>query len=355
MRLCIIGPSRFPIAEPFAGGLEAHTHALVSALTARGHQITLFAAEGSDPNLGVEFLDVPVFESSEAARNDVGALPEQWMGEHHAYLSLMLDLAEHGDRKYDAVLNTSIHHLPVAMSRMLRIPLITTLHTPPVGWLESAIQVRGELTRFIAVSAHTRDAWAPLVQSTAIRNGVDTGSWQPGPGGGPAIWFGRIVPEKGTHLAIRAARAAGIPLDLAGPIYDRAYFRTEIEPLLTEDIRYLGHLDHVRLRAAVGHARAALVTPRWDEPYGLVAAEALASGTPVAAFRRGALPEILTERCGRLAEPDDVTGLAGALQAACLLDRSEARVRAEAFCSHERMVAEYETLLQEASTLKAAA
>ena len=64
MRLCIIGPSRFPIAEPFAGGLEAHTHALVSALTARGHQITLFAAEGSDPNLGVEFLDVPVFESS---------------------------------------------------------------------------------------------------------------------------------------------------------------------------------------------------------------------------------------------------------------------------------------------------
>ena len=355
MRLCIIGPSRFPISEPFAGGLEAHTHALVSALTARGHDVTLFAAAGSDPDLGVRFLDVPAFEMSETARNDVGALPDQWMGEHHAYLSLMLDLAESGDRQYDAVLNTSIHHLPVAMSRMLRIPLITTLHTPPVGWLESAIHVRGTLTRFIAVSAHTRDAWAPLVDSTAIRNGVDTRTWLPGPGGGPAIWFGRIVPEKGTHLAIRAAVEAGIPLDLAGPVYDRAYFQTEVQPLLSDQIRYLGHLDHARLRRAVGHARAALVTPRWDEPYGLVAAEALASGTPVAAFRRGALPEILTEDCGRLAEPDDVDALASALHGASGLDRSAARHRAETFCSHERMVDEYETLLLESAKRMAAA
>lgn len=355
MRLCIIGPSRFPIAEPFAGGLEAHTHALVSALTARGHEITLFAAKGSDPNLDVQFLDVPAFEMSETARNDVGALPGQWMGEHHAYLSLMLDLAEHGGQKYDAVLNTSIHHLPVAMSRMLRLPLVTTLRTPPVGWLESAIQVRGPQTRFIAVSAHTRDAWAPLVDSTAILNGVDTGAWQRGPGGGPAIWFGRIVPEKGTHLAIQAARTAGIPLDLAGPVYDRTYFRNEVQPLLSDDIRYLGHLDHGLLRRAVGQASAALVTPRWDEPYGLVAAEALASGTPVAAFRRGALPEILTEDCGRLADPDDASALAGALRAACGLDRSAARLRAETFCSHERMVDEYESLLLDSTARMAAA
>lgn len=164
MRLCVIGPSRFPISEPFAGGLEAHTHALVSALTARGHEITLFAAAGSDPDLRIEFLDVPVFEMSGAARRDVGSPPEQWMAEHHAYLSLMLDLAESGHRKYDAVLNTSIHHLPIAMSRLLQVPLVTTLHTPPVGWIESAIRVRGERTRFIAVSAHTR-AWSGLVDS----------------------------------------------------------------------------------------------------------------------------------------------------------------------------------------------
>ena len=355
MRLCIIGPSRFPISEPFAGGLEAHTHALVSALTDRGHEITLFAAAGSDPALRVEFLDVPAFEMSPAARSDVGALPEQWMGEHHAYLSLMLDLAEHGHEKYDAVLNTSIHHLPIAMSRMLQVPLVTTLHTPPVGWIESAIRVRGERTRFIAVSAHTRDAWSQLVDSTAILNGVDIRRWQQGPGGGAPIWFGRIVPEKGTALAIRAAKRAGMPLDLAGPVYDRKYFQSEVEPHLGGAIRYLGHLDHVQLRRAVRHARAALVTPRWDEPYGLVAAEALAAGTPVAAFERGALPEILTPECGRLAPADDVEALAAALQEAAGLDRSAARHRAETFCSHERMVEEYESLLLSVAAEMAAA
>jgi len=355
VRLCIIGPSRFPISEPFAGGLEAHTHALVSALTARGHDITLFAAAGSDPELRVNFLDVPVFEMSETARNDVGALPEQWMAEHHAYLSLMLDLAEHGHEKYDAVLNTSIHHLPLAMSRMLSLPLITTLHTPPVGWIESAIRVRGKATRFIAVSSHTRDAWADLVDSTAILNGVDTGRWQQGPGGGSAIWFGRIVPEKGTALAILAAKEAGMPLDLAGPIHDHHYFNAEVRPHLGTDIRYLGHLDHSRLRRAVQGACAALVTPRWDEPYGLVAAEALAAGTPVAAFERGALPEILTPDCGRLAPADDVDALATALREASALDRNAARRRAETFCSHERMVDEYVALLLAASLQTAAA
>lgn len=354
MRLCIIGPSRFPISEPFAGGLEAHTHALVSALTARGHEITLFAAAGSDPDLRVEFLDVPQFEMSDAGRQDVGALPEQWMGEHHAYLSLMLDLADAGRTKYDAVLNTSIHHLPIAMSRLLQVPLVTTLHTPPVGWIESAIRVRGELTRFIAVSSHTRDAWSELVESTAILNGVDTRAWQPGPGGGPAIWFGRIVPEKGTDLAIRAAREAGMALDLAGPIHDRNYFEAEVRPHLGNGIRYLGHLDHRALRAAVQGASAALVTPRWDEPYGLVAAEALAAGTPVAAFRRGALPEILTPDCGRLAPADDVGALAGALAEAAALSRQAARQRAELFCSHARMVDEYEALLLEAGQMVAA-
>ena len=355
MRLCIIGPSRFPISEPFAGGLEAHTHALVSALTARGHDITLFAAAGSDPELRVNFLDVPAFKMSAAARNDVGAHPEQWMAEHHAYLSLMLDLAEHGHQEYDAVLNTSIHHLPIAMSRMLRVPLITTLHTPPVGWIESAIRVRGAATRFIAVSSHTRNAWAELVDATAILNGVDTRRWQQGPGGGAAIWFGRIVPEKGTHLAIQAANAAGIPLDLAGPVHDHTYFDTEIRPHLGRNVRYLGHLDHSQLRRAVQGARAALVTPRWDEPYGLVAAEALAAGTPVAAFRRGALPEILTPDCGRLAPADNVDALAVALREASVLDRDAARQRAETFCSHERMVDEYEALLIDAGKQQAVA
>ena len=76
---------------------------------------------------------------------------------------------------------------------------------------------------FVAVSAHTAGAWSHLVPDAhVIHNGVDVERWRPGPGGGPVVWFGRIVPEKGTHLAIDAAVLAGHPLLLAGPIADRA-------------------------------------------------------------------------------------------------------------------------------------
>ncbi|WP_282857582.1 glycosyltransferase [Pseudoclavibacter helvolus] len=344
MRICVIGPSRFPISEPFAGGLESHTHALILALKRRGHRVTLFAAPGSDPVLGVEHLDVEGFTMSETARHDVGAMPIEWMHEHHAYLALMLDLARTAKARFDAVLNVSIHHLPVAMSGLLQVPFFTTLHTPPVGWIESAVRISGSTGTFIAVSEHMRRAWAASIDCAVILNGVDTDRLLPGPGGGAAFWSGRIVPEKGLELAIDAAEHAGMPLDIAGPIFDTEYFERAIGPRLGGRIRYLGHLDHATLFAHLGRASVTLVTPRWDEPYGLVAAESLAAGTPVAAFDRGALPEIVDESCGRLATRDDVPALAKALVEAARLPRSGARARAVSFCSLERMVDEYEAL-----------
>ena len=134
-------------------------------------------------------------------------------------------------------------------------------------------------------------------------------------------------------------------LDIAGPIFDSEYFESAIRPRLGSRIRYLGHLDHATLFEHLGHASVTLVTPRWDEPYGLVAAESLAAGTPVAAFERGALPQIIDAHSGRLAAPDDVLALAAALLEAARLPRDGARRRAVAFCSLQRMVDEYEALL----------
>ncbi|NYF13013.1 glycosyltransferase involved in cell wall biosynthesis [Pseudoclavibacter sp. JAI123] len=355
MRICVIGPSRFPISEPFAGGLEAHTHALITALKRRGHQVTLFAAPGSDPSLGVEFLDVADFSMSETARRDVGAMPAEWMREHHAYLSLMVGLARNSSDRFDAVLNVSIHHLPVAMSGLLDVPVVTTLHTPPVGWIESAVRVDGAAGTFVAVSSHMREAWSDSIDCSVILNGVDTERLRPGDGGGPAFWSGRIVPEKGLEFAIDAANLAGVPLDIAGPAYDSDYFESAIRPRLGESVRYLGHLDHDVLFEHLRRASVTLVTPRWDEPYGLVAAESLAAGTPVAAFDRGALREILDDGSGRLAPGDDIHALAAALLQAANLPRAGARERAETFCSLERMVDEYEALLRSVTEGRVAA
>jgi glycosyltransferase involved in cell wall biosynthesis len=343
LRICLIASSRFPVAEPFAGGLEAHTHALATELRARGHSVTLFAAPGSDPELGVDALDVDTFEPGDAARADVGAPPAAWMREHHAYLGLMLELARTGADRFDVVHNNSLHHLPVAMSAMVPVPMVTTLHTPPTPWLESAIRLT-PTAQFVAVSRFTAEQWRSSTRAGVILNGVDTERWAAGEGGSGAIWFGRFVPEKAPHLAIHAARTAGLPLDLAGPIFDRQYFRQQVEPFLDARVRYLGHLGTRELAARVGRAAVTAVTPLWEEPYGLVAAESMSCATPVAAFDRGALSEFVVPASGRLATPGDPDSLADAMLAAAALPRDGVRRHAMEHCSLETMADGYEAL-----------
>ena len=152
------------------------------------------------------------------------------------------------------------------------------------------------------------------------------------------------MPEKGPHLALRTAHAAGLKLVLAGPIGNSDYFTTAVKPLMGPEDRYVGHLVHSDLADLVGSAGVLLATPCWEEPYGLVVAEALACGTPVAAFNRGAMPEILDELTGRLAEPGDVEGLARAALEARTLDRRNCRRRAEQHCSDETMADRYEAM-----------
>jgi glycosyltransferase involved in cell wall biosynthesis len=255
LRIALIASARFAIAEPFAGGLEAHTWALARGLRHRGHEVTVFAGPGSDPGLGVQVLTAARPRISAAARADVSMPAQVWLDEHHAYLQLLLELADRGRADFDVVHNNSLHYLPIAMARTLPVPVISTLHTPPTPWLESAVQKGPCPVIFTAVSQHTSRAWRHAIpESRVIRNGVDLDRWRPGPGGGPALWLGRLVPEKGADLAIRAARGAGQPLDLIGPIADRDYYAAHVEPLLGGDVRYLGHQTHDELAVRLGRA-----------------------------------------------------------------------------------------------------
>jgi glycosyltransferase involved in cell wall biosynthesis len=355
VRICLIASNRHPVREPFAGGLEALTHELARLLVRRGHQVALFAGAGIDPDLPVARLTAADFRASEAARRDVNAPSEAWMADHHAYLDLMLGLARTGSSRFDIVHNHSLHYLPVAMAPALEVPLLTTLHTPPVPWLESAIATARDASAFTAVSRSTAAAWAHAVACTTILNGIDTEVWRYGPGGGPAVWTGRLVREKAPHEAIDASRSAGMPIILAGPAPDTEYFETSIAPRLGPDAVHVGHLVHRALARLVARAGVAVVTPQWDEPYGLVAAEAMACGTPVAAYARGALPELVAEGTGALAEPGDPEALARTIRQALDCDRARVRSHAVERLSTTRMVAEYEARYAELAGQDAAA
>ena len=347
LRVCLVANSRFPIGEPFTGGLESMTWHLARELVRRGHEVAVFAGAGSDPALGATQLGVEVLPAplrDDQGRHDVDAAPHVQVAEHHAYLSLMLELGGQEGERYDVLHNNSLHYLPVAMASSLPMPVLTTLHTPPQWWLESAVRLDRGAGSFAAVSRHTAAAWSAITPSACVPNGVDVDRWPVGPGGATAVWSGRIVPEKAPHDAVLAARRAGVPIVLAGPVLDRDYFRESVEPLLGPEATYAGHLPQSELAALVGRAGVAVVTPAWDEPYGLVAAEALSCGTPVAAYARGGLPEVLSAHTGRLAGSGDVDGLARAITDAMTLDRAGCRAHAVAELSLSRMVDRYEDL-----------
>ena len=346
LRIALIGPSRFPVSQPFVGGLEAHVWALSAALRARGHHVTLFAAAGSDPEVADEVVAYPPLRSGGTGRRDISKDAALVQAENSAYDAVMASLVRRGRGSFDVIHNHALHPVPLAAVDRLDVPMVSTFHTPPIPrMVEALVGITGRNLCLVAVSRHAAASWSTLADEVhVVHNGVDTRNWRFGPGGDRLIWSGRLVPEKGAELAIAAARIVGRPLDLAGPVGDEGYFRQQIEPLLGSQVRYLGHLDHRELSTVVGHSRAALVTPRWDEPYGLVVAEALACGTPVAAFARGGIPEILSPRCGRLARADDVEALASAAVQAAELNRVEVRTHAEELCSMERMVSEYESI-----------
>lgn len=343
LKIGIISHLKHPIAEPFAGGLEMHTHLLARALRERGHAVTVFASSRSDSRIGLEAI------CSETALCEVGtaeATDIAFFKEHHAYLSLMNGLRH---RDFDVIHNNSLHYLPVTLADSLPMPMVTTFHTPPFCWLESGVRLcSAEDHAFVAVSKSVAALWEHVAKADeVILNGIDLQkfAFHPVPDeAGYLVWYGRIVPEKGLHFAIEAARLIGLPLRIAGPILDEEYYRTRIAPQLGADAVHVGHLAHSELARLVGGARAFLCTPMWDEPYGLVIAEALACGVPVAAFERGAIPEILDAACGVLATPDDVASLAAAGLAALSLDRRACRQRAERICDVGQMVAGYEAL-----------
>lgn len=321
MRIALLAHVRQPIAEPFMGGMEAHSWHLAAGLAARGHEVVLFASGDSDSRFAIDPVLSEHYERTFPWQEHRGSAP--LIAHVDAGYEAACDRIAAGG--FDVVHNNSLHRFPLQRAAAGGVPTLTSLHVPPFDALHWFVKASAAPRhRLTVTSAAQMHAWWPdgaPAEAGVLHNGIDPAAWPfRATGDGSAVWCGRITTNKGTHLAIEAARRCGIPLTLFGAIEERAYWDAMVRPELKGGIRYGGHLQAAALAAEIARTSVFLFTPCWDEPFGLVAVEAMACGLPVASFDRGAAREIVAE-AGVFAPPDDAAALADAIPAALRIDR----------------------------------
>ena len=282
MRLALTADPEIPVPPHHYGGIERIVDMLARGLTARGHEVTLFAhSDSRSAGRLVKWAGVSSSSGRDTARNAAtlarAVVRERFDIVHSfsrlAYLAPLLPL-----------------HIPKLMTYQRPISARTTAlaHRLACGSLQ-----------FSAISRAMISALRLAGRWHVVPNGVplDIYDFEADPGAdAPLVFLGRIEEIKGPHIAIDVARRAQMPLIIAGnvPIEHECFFRRKIKPKIDgESVRYIGPVDDAQKNALLGRARALLMPVLWDEPFGIVMAEAMACGTPVIGFRRGAVPEVV--------------------------------------------------------------
>jgi glycosyltransferase involved in cell wall biosynthesis len=343
VKIAIMAPLVTAIREPQRGGSQAFVSDLARGLTGRGHEVHVYAASGSDIP-GVEVVDTGIDprslagtfyrasgpaagEAGETGTADAAAAAESAFTT--AYTAMQAN-------RYDVVHNHAFDAPAVRLATTLRAPVVHTVHLPPDQAVSSALRQVARRSRppaVAAVSDFQASAWRRVVPVDAILppyppTRVIPWSATAGPG---ALFAGRLSPEKGAAEAIDIAGAAGMPIDVYGDVYDAGYSREQIDPRRGRPgVTMHQGVPRTSLWEAMARAAVVLYPARWDEPFGLAAAEAQACGTPVVAFRRGGLSEVIADGVtGFLVPPDDIGAAARAVSQVAGISRAACRERAE--------------------------
>ena len=341
MRIAVVASPVTPLRPAQLGGAQAFICDLALGLDQRGHDVVLYCAAGSEVE-GVRLATVPVPGDATAALVMPGGEEPRPVPGVEAALSAMFESISAAG--FDVV---SQHAFDAPAFQLASdLPVLHTLHLPPI--VRSVVQAAATTpsARLATVSHSCLVMWrgAGVEVGQVVPNGVASGPPLSTPVDRVAVVAGRISPEKGIEDAIAAAGRAGMRVKVAGAHYDPAY---EVDLSAAE---LLGPLPRDGLRRLMARSAVTICAVRWEEPFGMVAAEAQMAGCPVAAYRRGAMPEVVEDGVsGFLAEPDDVASLVRAINGCIELDRSAVRASAGRRLGLDASLDRYEAALERAS------
>jgi glycosyltransferase involved in cell wall biosynthesis len=253
--------------------------------------------------------------------------------------------------RYDVVHNHAFDPPAVRFACTLESPVIHTLHLPPDATMAAALDQASRSANpptIATVSKTAAAGWRRLARvDVVLPNGVPVNQipWSETEGG-HLLFAGRFSPEKGAAHAIAIAREADVPIDLYGEPYDAEYARDAVNCHSGEpDITIHGGVPRSEIWKLMARACAVLCPARWEEPFGMAAAEAQAAGTPVIAYDRGALAEVVRHgKTGFLVPADDVAGAAQRVRQVAMISRADCRRHAEANLNLETAITAHERL-----------
>ncbi len=331
MRIAQIAPLHEAVPPKLYGGTERVVSFLTEELVAQGHDVTLFASGDSVTTAKLKSVWPRALRLDPAIRDPI------------APHMLLMETVRRQAGEFD-VLHFHMDYWPFSLFGRQRTPFVTTMHgrldlaeLPPVFDMFPDVPI-------VSISDAQR---RPLPQAnyvSTVQHGLPHDLLTPQPGPKDYLAFlGRIAPEKGPDRAIRIARACGIPLKMAAKVdrADQVYFDSVIRPMLAGGgVELIGEINDAQKPEFLSGAMALLTPIDWPEPFGLVMIEAMACGTPVIAFNRGSVPEIVEDGVsGYIVE--DETGAMAAVNRLSRLSRATVRQRFEARFTARRMAEDY--------------
>jgi glycosyltransferase involved in cell wall biosynthesis len=338
MRIAQIAPLFEAVPPKLYGGTERVVYSLTEALVGMGHDVTLFASGDSITSATL----APMRDQALRLDPDV----KDWI----AYYMRMMELVRRRADEFD-VLHFHTDYFPLSLFSRQHTPFVTTLH----GRLDlpefKVIYETFPDAPFVSISDHQRRPIPNLNWVRTVHHGMPGRLLTPQPVRPSYFAFlGRISPEKGVDKAIRIAGAAGVKLKIAAKVdaADRTYWEEEIKPLVdaSPHVEFIGEINDAQKPAFLSGAHALLFPIDWPEPFGLVMIEAMACGTPVIAFNRGSVPEVVDHGLTGFIVPDESAAVA-AIDNLDRLHRGVVRQQFERRFTSWRMAQDYLDVYQD--------